>query len=93
MISAFGIISFVVLVASLVLLVWHTRLMRRRGGVDMALENVYDALESAPEELAAAVGAYNDAVNDYNEYIGTPPGKVSAAFVGLKKEQLMELPE
>ena len=90
MISIFGIISIVVLVISVVLLVWHSKLMHKRGDVDLALENVSQATE---EDLAAAVGVYNDTVNVYNNYIDTVPGKVSAALVGLVKELLMEVPE
>ena len=93
MISAFGVISFVVFAVSAVLLYWHRRLMKLRSAVDFYLENISEVLETAPDELKAAIESYNDTVNIYNEYICTPPGKVSAAMVGLTKELLMELPE
>jgi len=93
MISAFGIISFSVFAVSAVLLYWHRRLMKLRSAVDFYLENISDILATAPDELKNAVESYNETVNVYNEYICTPPGKVSAALVGLKKELLMELPE
>ena len=93
MISVFGIISLLVLCVSAVLLYWHSRLMKLRSAVDFYLESISDVLEKSPEELKAAIDSYNETVNVYNEYICTPPGKVSAALVGLKKELLMELPE
>ena len=93
MISVFGIISLAVLAVSVLLLVWHSRLMKLRSAVDFYLENVSEVLETAPDELQAAIEAYNDTVIIYNEYIRTPRGKVSAALVGLEKELLMELPE
>jgi len=93
MISAFGIISLIVLVVSAVLLYWHSRLMKLRGAVDFYLENISEVPETTPEELKTAIESYNDTVKIYNEYIVTPPGMVSAALVGLKEELLMELPE
>jgi len=67
--------------------------MKMRGNIDIALDNIHEALDVHPEDLADTVGAYNDAVNIYNSYIQSVPGNISATLVGLEKEKLMEMPD
>jgi len=100
MISIFGILSAVAAVVSIVALVLHFKLMQKRSAVDDALikmdELMYLQDEENEETLEArsledATGAYNNAVNAYNDYISKFPGIVMALVVGFKKEKLMEL--
>jgi len=101
MISAFGIISAVVAIAAVAALVLHFKLMQKRGAVDDALAEINALLflaededgsklsQTTSEDIEAATGAYNDAVDVYNAYISCFPGKMMASIVGLKKEQGM----
>ena len=104
MISIFGVISIVAAVVSIVALVLHFRLMQKRGAVDEALAAANALLyfledsdekeipEVDPEEVEAAVAAYNDVVGTYNAYIAAFPGKIMAAIVGFKKEHAIHDP-
>ena len=90
MISTFGLISLVVAAVAIYALLAHFKLMQKRTGVDSAGIKLEEALDASPEEFAAAVGAYNDAVDLYNKHISDYPGKIMAAMVGFKEESHYE---
>jgi len=90
MISTFGIISLVVAAVAIYALLAHFKLMQKRSGIDSAVIKIEEALDAPPGELAAAIEAYNDAVDSYNEHISNYPGKIMASLVGFKEETYYE---